>query len=145
VLRAVLDTNVFISSLLSKTGPPAKVIDAWRAGDFLLVVSPPIIAEVKAVLELPRIGDKYALTKNEIRQFLDLLQKDAMLVSGHTSVNNIVPQDPTDHIFLSCALEAGADVIVSGDNHLLNLKRFMGIPIMRVIQFLERLAEQIPP
>jgi putative PIN family toxin of toxin-antitoxin system len=142
VLRVVLDTNFLVSSLLNKTGAPARLIDAWRAGAYLLVTSPPIMAEIKAVLELPRIREKYALTAHDIRQVFDLLEKDAILVPGRLHVGNVIPQDPTDHIFLSCALEAGADVIISGDHHLLSLKVFEGIPIMPVVQFLERLAEQ---
>ena len=142
MLRAVLDTNVFVSSLLNKTGAPARLLDAWRAGEYLLVTSPPIMAEIKAVLELPRIKDKYALTDQDIRQLLDLLEKDAILVPGLSPVNNTILQDPKDEIFLSCALDAGADVIVSGDRHLLSLKAFEGIPIVLVRQFLDRLAEQ---
>ena len=142
MLRAVLDTNVFVSSLLNKTGAPARLLDAWRAGEYLLVTSPPIMAEIKAVLELPRIKDKYALTDQDIRQLLDLLEKDAILVPGLSPVNNTILQDPKDEIFLSCALDAGADVIVSGDRHLLSLKAFEGIPIVPVRQFLDRLAEQ---
>ena len=142
MLRAVLDTNVFVSSLLNKTGAPARLLDAWRAGEYLLVTSPPIMAEIKAVLELPRIKDKYALTDQDIRQLLDLLEKDAILVPGLSPVNNTILQDPKDEIFLSCALDAGADVIVSGDRHLLSLKAFEGIPIVLVRQLLDRLAEQ---
>jgi len=142
VLRVVLDTNVLVSSLLNKTGAPARFIDAWRAGAYLLVTAPPIMAEIKAVLELPRIRGKYALTDHDIRQVFDLLEKDAILVPGLLHVGNAIPQDPSDPIFLSCALEAGADVIISGDHHLLSLKVFEGIPIMPVVQFLERLAEQ---
>ncbi len=145
MLRAVLDTNVFVSSLLNKTGAPARLLDAWRAGEYLLVTSPPIMAEIKAVLELPRIRDKYALTDQDIRQLLDLLEKDAILVPGLSPVNNTILQDPKDEIFLSCALDAGADVIVSGDRHLLSLKAFEGIPIVLVRQFLDRLAEQRKP
>ena len=132
-MRAVLDTNVFVSSLLNKTGAPSGLMDAWRAGEYLLVTSPPIMAEIKAVLELPRIREKYALTDHDIRQLLGLLEKDA------------IPRDPTDRMFLSCALDAGADVIVSGDSHLLSLKAFEGIPIVPVRQFLNRLAEQKMP
>ena len=142
MLRVVLDTNFLVSSLLNKTGAPARLIDAWRAGAYLLVTSPPIMAEIKAVLELPRIREKYALTAHDIRQVFDLLEKDAILVPGRLHVGNAIPQDPSDHIFLSCALEAGADVIISEDHHLLSLKVFEGIPIMPVVQFLERLAEQ---
>lgn len=141
MLRAVLDTNVFVSSLLNKTGAPARLIDAWRAGEYILVTSPVIIAEINVVLNLPRIRKKYLLTDHDIGQLLDLLEKDAILVPGRTEVCNVIPQDPTDHIFLSCALEAGADFIVSGDRHLLSLKIFEGIPILPVVQFLERLTE----
>ena len=142
MLRAVLDTNVCVSSLLNKTGDPARLLDAWRTGEYLLVASPPIMAEIKAVLEWPRIRDKYALTDQDIRKLLDLLEKDAILVPGLSPVNNNILQDPKDEIFLSCALVAGADVIVSGDRHLLSLKAFEGIPIVLVRQLLDRLAEQ---
>jgi putative PIN family toxin of toxin-antitoxin system len=145
VLRVVLDTNVFVSSLLNKTGAPARLMDAWRVGAYVLVTSPPIMAEIKAVLELPRIRGKYALTDDDIRQVLDLLEKDAIVVPGRSHVGNVITQDPSDHMFLSCTLEAGADVIVSGDRHLLSLKAFEGIPIMPVMQFLDRLAEQSMP
>lgn len=103
------------------------------------------MAEIKAVLELPRIRKKYALTEYYVRQLLDLLEKDAVLVPGHSSVNSVIPQDPAAHMFLSCALDAGADVIVSGGRHLLNLKEFMGIPITTVKQFLDRLLQQSTP
>lgn len=142
MLKAVLDTNVFISSLLNKSGSPARALDAWRSGDYLLVVSPHIIAEIKMVLELPRIRTKYAITEHEISQLLDLLEKDAVIVPGHSSIGNIIPDDPTDQIFFSCALDAKADVIVSGDRHLLNLKAFKGIQIITVAEFIDLLAEQ---
>lgn len=140
MLRAVLDTNVFVSSLLNKTGAPARLLDAWRAGEYLLVISPPIIAEIKSVLELPRIRKRYALTGQEIRQLLDLLEKDAILAPGLSPTKGAVPQDPADEMFLSCALEAGADFIVSGDNHLLNLKSYRKIPIITVQEFLDHLS-----
>ena len=143
MLRAVLDTNVFASSLLNKTGAPARLLGAWQSGDYLLVISPPIIAEIKGVLELPRIREKYALTDNDISRLLDLLEKDSVLVPGLSHVNKIIPQDPTDEIFLACALDARADVIVSGDRHLLSLKAFEGIPIMTVKSFLDLLDEQM--
>jgi putative PIN family toxin of toxin-antitoxin system len=145
VIRAVLDTNAFVGSLLNKTGASAKLIDAWRAGEYMLVTSPAIMAEIKAVLELPRIQEKYLLTDQDIGQLLDLLEKDAVLVPGRSEVDDAIPQDPTDHIFLSCALDAGADFIISGDRHLLSLKVFEGIPILPVVTFLERLVETKMP
>lgn len=141
MLRVVLDTNVFVSSLLNKTGAPAGLMDAWRAGAYLLVTSPSSMAQIKAVLELPRIHIRYNLTGADIRQLFDLLEKDAIVVPGRSHAGNIIPREPTERIFLSCALDARADFIVSGDRHLLSLKVFEGIAIEPVAKFLERLAE----
>lgn len=66
MLRVVLDTNVFVSSLLVKEGLPAQVLNAWRERQYLLVISPPLIAEIQAVLKYPRIRRKYNLTKAPI-------------------------------------------------------------------------------
>ena len=54
MLKAVLDTNVFASSLLVKAGVPAQVLNAWRKRRYLLVTSPAIIAEIRATLSYPR-------------------------------------------------------------------------------------------
>lgn len=142
MLRAVLDTNIFISSLLNKKGSPAMILDMWRDGQYLLLSSPAIIEEIKTVLEFPRIKTKYCLNDSDIQQLLILIEKDAILVPGTTDVGNAIPDDPKDLIFLSCALEADADVIVSGDRHLLKLKEFRGIPVLTVKEFIELLEKQ---
>jgi putative PIN family toxin of toxin-antitoxin system len=140
VLRVVLDTNVFVSGLLSKTGLPAKMLDAWRAGQYLLITSPPIITEIKRVLEAPRIREKYFITNGDIEELIILLEKDALIVPGHTDVKNAIPDDPSDEMFLACAMDASADFIVSGDRHLLDISQYKGIPIIAVNEFEEKLA-----
>lgn len=142
MLQAVLDTNVFVSSLLSKSGLRGKILDAWRAGQYLLITSPPIMAEIKAVLESPRISKKYLITPGDVEQLITLLEKDAVVVPGHADVEGAIPQDPKDEMFLVCAVEAGADLIVNGDHHLLDLTEYRGIPILSVDQFAERLAKE---
>ena len=141
MLRAVLDTNIFISSLLNKNGTPARLSDLWKDSQYILLSSPPILREIKTVLELPRIKTKYGLNDLDIQKLLKLIEMDAILVPGIMDVGNAIPEDPSDHIFLSCALEGGADVIVSGDRHLLNLKKFKGIPIMSVKEFIDLLEK----
>ena len=140
MLRVVLDTNVFVSGLLSKTGLPAKILDAWRAGHYLLITSPPVVAEIKHVLETPRMRKKYLITQGDIEQLIILLEKDALIVPGHTDVKNAIPDDPSDEMFLACALDACADFIVSGDRHLLDISEYEGIPIITVNEFEEKLA-----
>jgi len=141
VLKVVLDTNVFVSSLLVRSGSPAQVLDAWRERQYLLVISPAIIAEIRATLSYPRIRRKYAVTDEDVEQLIALLEQDALLVPGDAAVAGSIPQDPVDEMVLACAIDAQADLIVSGDHHLLDLGTYRSIPILTVRRFLERLAE----
>lgn len=118
MLRVVLDTNVFISGLLSRTGVSAQALNAWRERRYLLVTSDAIIAEIQAVLNYPHIRNKYAIPDEDIRQLVAILHKDALLVPGKANVAGTVPPDPEDEKFLACAMESLADLIVSGDHHL---------------------------
>jgi putative PIN family toxin of toxin-antitoxin system len=142
MLKAVLDTNVLVSSLLVKVGLPAQVVDAWRQQQYILVSSPDLIAEVRATLNYPRLRRKYPLTDEDVGQLINLLQHDALLVPGQAQVSGVIPADPADEMVLACAVDAEADVIVSGDLHLLALWDYQGIPILTARAFLERLAEE---
>jgi uncharacterized protein len=144
MLRVVLDTNVFISSLLSAQGLPAQVLNAWREGKYMLVTSPPIIGEIVDVLESPRISKKYSIRPADIKQIVDLLETDTIIVPGRAVVAGAVPKDPRDEIFLACAVDSNADCIVSGDSHLLDIETYKDIPILTVKEFVEKLEKQTP-
>jgi len=141
MLRVVLDTNVFISSLLTKRGATAQVLKSWRQRRFLLVISPAIIAEITRVLRYPHIQNKYAVQEEDIIALADLLQQEALLVPGKSHVTGAIPADVDDEIILACAVDGMADCIVSGDRHLLDLGQFREIPIWTVREFLEKLAD----
>lgn len=68
-----------------------------------------------------------------------LLEADAILVPGTADVTGSVPEDLDDQIVLACAVDGDADLIVSGDQHLLDQGEIRGIEIVRVRMFLERL------
>lgn len=140
MLRVVLDTNIFVSSLLVKSGQPAQALDAWRGRNFLLLTSPPLIAEIVNTLSYERIRRKYNITDDDVAALVTLLEKDALVVPGQTEISGVIPDDPDDERVLACALEGQADLIVSGDHHLQDLKTYEGIPILTVRQFLERLS-----
>jgi putative PIN family toxin of toxin-antitoxin system len=142
LLKAVLDTNVFVSSLLVKAGLPAQVLDAWRERRYLLIVSAAIITEIRATLAYPRIRRKYAITDEDVEQLVTLLERDALLVPGDAEVASAIPEDPADEMVLACALDGQADMIISGDRHLLDLNSYQSIPILTVRQFLERLEAE---
>jgi len=142
VLRVVLDTNVFASSLLVKEGLPAQVLDAWRARRFLLIISPALASEIAATLRYPHIRSRYRVTEEDVQALLDLLERDAILAPGEADVGGAVPEDHDDEIILACAIDGGADLIVSGDGHLLALGEYQGIEILTVRKFLERLDQE---
>ena len=142
MLRAVIDTNVIVSGILSRKGAPAEILNAWRERRFLLLITPAIVAEVRAVLQYPRIRKKYSLSDQEIDQTISLLEHDALLVPGGVDVAGSLPADPKDEMFLACALEGGADVIVSGDHHLLDLGVYQDILIINARRFLEQLKAE---
>ena len=135
MLKVVIDTNQFVSSLISKQGKPAQLVDLWRQQHFILVTSPEIIAEIKKVLEYPHITQKYKLNKADIQSLLVLIEHEAVTVPN-SPVINVIKDDPDDNKFLACALAAQAEYIVTGDQHLLSLGRYGSILIVTVKDFL---------
>lgn len=142
--RVVLDTNLFVSSLLVRQGRPAQVLAAWRERRFVLVTSPAIIAEVRSTLTYPPIRRKYRLTADLIDGLVGLLEHDALIVPGTADVSGAIAEDPGDEIILACALDGRADCIVSGDRHLLDLGTYQGIAILTPHEFLVRLGLEPP-
>ena len=142
MLRVVIDTNVIVSGILSRTGAPAELLNAWRERRFLLLSSRAIVAEVNAVLHYPHRRNKYHLSDEEINLTITLLEHDALLVAGDADVAGSVPADPKDEMFLACALGGQADAIVIGDHHLLDLGVFRDIPIINARQFLDQLKPE---
>jgi putative PIN family toxin of toxin-antitoxin system len=135
-MRIVLDTNQFVSALIRKEGHPAQILQAWREGKIDIAVSPNLLEEVYEVLNRPRIKRKYHLTTEDIEGYLMLLQKYALMMPGMLEVNVLV-EDTDDNVIIACAVEAEADYIVSGDHHLLNLREYQDIRIIRASEFLQ--------
>lgn len=100
------------------------------------------MAEITNTLSYERIRRKYGVTDEEVTELIDLLISDALVVSGVVDVVGSVPGDSDDEIVLACALEGEADLIVSGDQHLLSLGNFQGILIMTARALLERLSSE---
>lgn len=136
MLKVVVDTNQFVSSIISKKGASARLIDAWRHYEFRLIISTAIFEEIKEVLQYPRIIKACKLTPAEMDLFIVFIRKRAVVLTDVPPVN-VVKDDPDDNAVLACAIKAGADYIVSGDDHLLSLKEYKGIRILTVLEFLK--------
>jgi putative PIN family toxin of toxin-antitoxin system len=139
-LRAVVDTNLFISGLFGKDTLSAVLQDLWVHREFELATSIEILREVSRVLQYPRIRERFKPKDENIRRFFRLIFRKAIITKDLYSTDRIT-DDPSDNIFLACAMEAQADYIVSRDPHLRNLKHFHGVRIIDVRAFVEKVRK----
>ena len=136
--RIVLDTNVLVSAILVPRSIPARILQLILEGELTFVISQDIIDEASRVLQYPRLVKlmkRNGVTPNELEVVIDQLGKIAVMTPGQFTVD-VIKDDPTDNIFLACAVEGEADFIISGDRHLTNLKEFQGITIVNPATFL---------
>ena len=132
--RVVADTNILISAL-QFGGKPKQLLDLSTDGQVDLAISEAIIGETIRILR-----DKFNRTPDWLAEADRQLRVIARLIEPTESLQ-VVEADPSDDRILECALAADAEVIVSGDGHLLSLGSFRGIPIQRVAEFLSGLPE----
>ncbi len=125
----VLDTNVIISALLSNEGPPAQIIDLWKAGAFDIATSDPLLDEVKRVLGYDKIKKHLGLTPGEVDRLLNGWRTISVVVEPEEELE-VIEDDPDDNRVLECAVAAETDYIISGDHHLLDLGEYRGIEIL---------------
>lgn len=131
---AVLDPNVLISSLLSASGSPARLMEAWLGGAFELIVSPKLLEELGRALSYPQLRRR--LDADEAAEFVELLGREGMLVEDPNDPPTVRSSDPGDDYLLALAESRGAAVI-SGDRHLLDLRD--AAPVMTPADFLTML------
>lgn len=136
-LKVVIDTNIFISGLISTTGSPANLLDKWEEGNFTLIISQEIIDEFVEVVNRPKIKEKYKLSDQRIEKILNSIYTLAEIVPGLYKVKKL--EDVKDDKFLACALEGKVDYLVTGDADLRRLKYYRGVQIVSVDQLLGKL------
>ena len=134
-IKAVIDTNVLVSGLLSKQGPPRRVLDAWLESHYTLVTSLYLVDELIHVLSYPRIADRFRLAEQEITDILAALLSQAEVTPGQLHLPGVT-RDPKDDAVVACAVEGEADYIVSGDQDLLVLGDYQGCQVVTPRQFL---------
>lgn len=137
-IRAVIDTNLFVSGLFADRGSAYQLQELWVKGAFELAVSEGILREVRRTLTKPSVGKKLRLKKEGIKGIIDLIKEKAVLVTEDLYKTDKIKKDYSDNKFLACGLEAKADYIVSGDNHLLEIKHFHGIQIVDANTFVKK-------
>lgn len=137
-MRLVLDTNTALSGLLWG-GTPGRLIDAAEAGQVELASSAALLAELQGVLSREKFAKQLAKRGITVADVFDGYAAMVTLVAPAVIAPTIT-RDPADDQVLAAALAARADLIVSGDAHLLDLKSFKGIEIVTAAADVERIA-----
>lgn len=128
-----LDTNVLVSATLFG-GVPGRIMEAAIDRRFTLALSPAILSEYETVLS----RSKFGLASEAIEVLVRDMESHGLVVYP-VRQHQIVVEDPDDNAIIDCAVEANADVIVSGDRHLNELATVEGIPVLTPARFVERL------
>ena len=138
-MKVVLDTNVALAAVFWQ-GNAWRILEQVRNQSIDVCVTDPMIAEFARVIAYQKFASHLARVQKTSREVVEEMKDLWYRYPDSPEPLGIVSADPSDDIFLACALTASVDYIISGDKHLLDLKNFAGIPILTPQQFLRRLA-----
>jgi putative PIN family toxin of toxin-antitoxin system len=134
-VRAVLDANVLVAALLSKEGRPAQALQRWLAGEFELIVSPLLLAELRRALGYPKLRTR--VSPDEAEAFVSLLEETAVVAADPPSPP--ARSEDVDDDYVIALAESSSALLVSGDRHMLALAP--RLPVRTVAEFVEFLDE----
>lgn len=136
--EVVIDTNIFISAVIGKTKSiPKTIIDALYERKFSLIISLPLIRELKETLRDPKF--KGLIKEDEAKILVEFIKNEAKIIQPTQKIN--IARDPKDNVILECAVASHPkpSFIVTGDKDILALKRYQHIPIITPKEFLKKL------
>lgn len=135
-MHVILDTNLFLSALLSERGPPARIVDAWRNGHFALVTSVDQIGELKRAARYEKV--RIYVSRTAVGKLVNSLRGAEVLLKRLPRAGAF--PDPGDEYLLAMAAAAGVDYLVTGDKALLALERLATTRIVSPRRFAAMLA-----
>jgi uncharacterized protein len=127
-MRAVLDTNVTVSALIWG-GVPLRLLEAATEGHIDLVTSPALLTELANVLHRPHLAVRLQRVRGPVEEALKFYATLAIIIAPAV-VPRVVLDDPDDDQVIAAALAGRADIVVSGDRHLLSLGAYREIKIL---------------
>ena len=129
-MKVVIDTNVFLSGLFWE-GNESRIIDLCMDRVIINHTSQHILDEVRRVLGY----DKFNLTENEINRLISIFLSFSCFIEPNVRVE-FVKDYPTENRFIECALSSSSSYLISGDKHLLDLRLYKGIIMIKPIRFI---------
>lgn len=134
--RAVFDTNILLSALFSLTGPPFRCLALARTGAVESVTCQAILDEF-----VEKLVDKFGFTPERAQEAAQEVGDLSTLVTVPGQLK-AVAADPDDDVIVECALTAGAEYVVTGDRHLIDMGRYADVSIVRPARFVELVAAE---
>lgn len=137
-IRAVLDTNVFVSAALSKnpSSPTREIFERWERMEFILLICTLLTEEI-----VEKLID-HGIDESLIGALVESLAQLAEWVEiSSDEVDNLL-SDPDDNIVVACAAKGKADYLVTYDPHFDTLNgEYRGVTILKAIPFLQALRQ----
>ena len=133
IKKAVVDTNILVSAFVFPDGLIREVIDMAFKKQIRLFTSGPLLEEYARVL-----SRKFGREHETIDKHIKMVTRLLIIVNPDISID-AVRSDPSDNKVLECAVTAGADAVISGDKHLLNMKRYKSIQIITPADLLRQI------
>lgn len=125
-MRVVLDTNVFISGIFWEGNFCSQLIDKWKMNEIELVSSFEIIEELVKTLK----NFKIPMPDDMIEEWKNLIINNSIIPKISSKID-LIREDSEDNKFIEAAIDGKADLIISQDKHILNLKEYLGIKIVK--------------
>lgn len=135
VIRAVIDTNLIVSYLLTQSKTMSRLIDHWEQGHFTYLISPVMMNELREVIYRPRLRQQMRVDPAIL---LELIEVDAEMVPGKLQLAGAC-RDPKDDPFIACAVEGNAAYLVTGDADLLEMVAYGGVTMIRAFDLVSLL------
>jgi len=128
-LRIVLDTNIYISAAIIGR-VCEEILRICRFGNIKVFISDDIIIEIETKLK-----EKFFWNDKQIKVFKENILEFTNIIKTTNKISYI-KDDADDDKILECAISAESDYIISGDKHLIKLKSFRNIKILKPADFL---------
>ena len=127
--KVVFDTNIYLSTIIFG-GKPKKVLQLALQEKIILITSPQILLEVALKLK-----EKFLWKDEQVVLAIKAINKIAFVIRPKKRIK-VIQQDPTDDKIIEAAITAKANYIITGDKHLLDIKQYQKIKILKPSEFL---------
>jgi len=139
-IKVVVDTNIWISSLIASSKTAARLVDEWREGNFEVIISEQQILELYEVFSRPKFLFKYRIDRQEIDDIVSSIatRAERVTLKGITKLC----RDPDDDIIIETAVRGKAKYLVTGDKDITNDKTILsflsrhGVTVISLSRFL---------